>query len=512
MATTTLRLSSKVGVDGKQQVIVKLTIDRTTRPCFKSGVFINPDWFKPVKETKKGTVMGVVPPKSGKFNLKEVEEAKEKEKDIGDFVNRLKAVCNALNKDNALVKKTDNKPSAHDIIEEAMRLTMGIPVSEISYKAIQEAKEKEKEEDVKEESHKVMTFFEWYKRFMTERGKEITKGRIRRLEVVGRMLFRYQSFVQQTDKDRKDFRLDIHTIDKDTLEDFFDFLVNEKSLSEEYPTIFAEMVKKSIFGKRRQVVKERGRNVMVSLKKTLKSFFNWLNEQGYTDNRPFAGIKIGTEKYGTPYYLTLAERNLIADFDLDSKWESMAAEEKNDLLLKTSFSTIKEQRDIFIFQCLIGCRVSDLLAMTPSNVDNGIVSYIPIKTRNERPVAVRVPLNKRAMALVEKYQGVDKKGRLFPFISSQRYDDSIKDIVKLCGINRMITKLNPVTSEEEQHPIWEVASSHMARRTFVGNLYKKLKDPKLVGSLSGHAENSTAFVRYRDIDDDIKREVVGLID
>ncbi len=511
MATTSLRLSSKVGGDGRKQVIVKLTIDRDTRPCFKSGVFINPDWFKPVKETKKGNVMGIVPPKKGKFNIIEVNDASRAKKDIDDFVNRLTAVCNALNKNDVLTKKYEDKPSAHDIIEEAVRLTMPIPVGEISYKAIQDAKEKQIEDDAKEKT-KDMTFFDWYERFMVERGKEITKGRIRRLEVVGRMLFRYESFIRETDKKKKDFRLDIHTIDKDILEDFFDYLVNEKSLSDEYPVIFAKMVKDPIFGKRRQVVKERGRNVMVSLKKTLKSFFNWLNEQGYTDNRPFAGIKIGTEKYGTPYYLTLDERNLIADFDMDSKWESMPGEEKESLRLKTSFSTIKAQRDIFIFQCLIGCRVSDLLAMTPSNIDNGIVSYIPIKTRNERPVVVRVPLNQRAKALVEKYQGVDRKGRLFPFISSQRYDDSIKDVLRLCGIERMITKLNPVTGEEVQHPIWEVASSHMARRTFVGNLYKKLKDPKLVGSLSGHAENSTAFVRYREIDDDIKKEVVALID
>ena len=75
----------------------------------------------------------------------------------------------------------------------------------------------------------------------------------------------------------------------------------------------------------------------------------------------------------------------------------------------------------------------------------------------------------------------------------------------------MVTVINPTTSEEEKRPLYEVATSHMARKTFVGNLYKKVKDPNLVGSLSGHKEGSKAFARYRDIDEDIKKELVDLL-
>lgn len=76
----------------------------------------------------------------------------------------------------------------------------------------------------------------------------------------------------------------------------------------------------------------------------------------------------------------------------------------------------------------------------------------------------------------------------------------------------MVTVLNPTTREEEKRPLNEIASSHLARRTFIGNLYKKVKDPNLVGSLSGHKEGSKAFARYRDIDEDIKKELVNLLD
>ena len=52
----------------------------------------------------------------------------------------------------------------------------------------------------------------------------------------------------------------------------------------------------------------------------------------------------------------------------------------------------------------------------------------------------------------------------------------------------------------------------MARRTFIGNLYKKVKDPNIIAAMSGHNEGSKAFARYREIDDDIKRETLSLLD
>ena len=219
----------------------------------------------------------------------------------------------------------------------------------------------------------------------------------------------------------------------------------------------------------------------------------WCLKAGYTENRPFDRYSVRTERYGTPYYISLEERDRIADFPIESR--SMAT-----------------QRDIFIFQCLIGCRVSDLLVLKPENVVNGFLEYIPQKTNNESVRIVRVPLSQKAMELIERYNGVDKKGRLFPFITSQQYNRYIKKIFQVAGINRKVGVVNPLTGKEEFHPLYEVASSHIARRTFIGNLYKKVKDPNLIGSLSGHVEGSKAFARYRTIDDDIKKELIDLIE
>jgi integrase len=122
-----------------------------------------------------------------------------------------------------------------------------------------------------------------------------------------------------------------------------------------------------------------------------------------------------------------------------------------------------------------------------------------------------VPLNSIAKEIISKYSGLEGE-QLLPLIAEQKYNEAIKEVFAAAGITRNVTLLNKLTGEEETRPLNEVASSHLARRTFCGNLYKKVKDPNLVGSLSGHADGSKAFVRYRDIDEDMKNELVKMLE
>lgn len=197
--------------------------------------------------------------------------------------------------------------------------------------------------------------------------------------------------------------------------------------------------------------------------------------------------------YGTPIYITLEERTRLQHANL------------------SRHPGISVQRDIFVFQCLIGCRVGDLLQLKRDNVVNGAIEYIPRKTKEGRPVTVRVPLNDTARAIIEKYRDSERQS-LLPFISSQKYNESIKRAFLAAGLKRPVQVLNAVTREPEMKPLYSVASSHMARRTFIGNLYKKVKDPNLIAQLSGHVEGSAAFARYRDIDEEMKMELVNLLD
>lgn len=335
-------------------------------------------------------------------------------------------------------------------------------------------------------------FFDIFEDYIAK--KNISEWRIRHLRVLKRALMRYELYVRANGSKRYKIKLDEFTVDD--INRFEKFLRSEHELYQKYPEIYNEIPADTHTNRKKPKPLPKGDNTIIGLFGLMRAFYRWCRDQSLTTNDPFSKYNgKTTERYGTPYYITIEERDQIADYDLSGN------------------PSLEAQRDIFIFQCLIGCRVSDLMSMTKESLINGAIEYIAQKTAGERPNVIRVPLNSRAKALIEKYKDRDDlDGKLFPFISSQKYNVAIKKIFKTCGGNRMVTVLNPTTGKEEKRPLDEIASSHLARRTFIGNLYKKVKDPNLVGSLSGHTEGSRAFARYRTIDDDMKQELVDLLD
>lgn len=343
--------------------------------------------------------------------------------------------------------------------------------------------------------------------------KRFSYDHTKAFRVLVRDLARYEAFKKKVLQEK--FTWNIDKMTRKDIEDFEDYLRNEKTLSEKYPKQFESILEEypAEINVVHTMVKlqDRGENTIVKLKKKFKAFMQWLYETERTTNRPFDGIKIGVEKYGTPIYITKEERNLVAETDIPAMFEKLDDEDKK-ACSKLPLRTLETQRDIFVFQCLVGCRVGDLTRLTSLNITQGILEYVPSKTADEdAPVKPRIPLNPCALKLVKKYEGVDKDGRLFPFISPQKYNDAIKAILLICGITRIVQVRNSTTGENEMKRICDVASSHMARRTFVGAAYKAVRDPNIVGKMSGHVEGSRAFNRYRQIDDDILKETISCI-
>ncbi len=230
------------------------------------------------------------------------------------------------------------------------------------------------------------------------------------------------------------------------------------------------------------------KNTVSYILTVVKSFWRYCVKMGYTTNNPFLRFEIEPEVYGNPIYITKEERDTLYYLHI-----------KDERLRKT--------RDIFVFQCLIGCRVGDLIRLKKDNVVNGAIEYIPRKTKDERPVIARVPLCPKAQSIIDRYTTPEDE-KLLPFISPQKYNDYIKELFKFANITRTVTRLNPLTRQEERVSIADIASSHMARRTFIGILHKKVKN-EVIGSMSGHSANSKAFSRYYHIEDDTKRDAVN---
>lgn len=258
-----------------------------------------------------------------------------------------------------------------------------------------------------------------------------------------------------------------------------------------YKVIYKETLK----GRKLRKPKARGKNTISKMLKIFRSVWNWCLKHHLTANNPFSLFNMPSQTYGTPYYITLKERDLIANYDL------------------SAFPKLAVQRDIFVFQCLIGCRVCDLYSLTPANVIGGTIQYIAHKTVREKPLTIVVPLNNRAKEILSRYyDGIRTDGKLLPFIKEQKYNMRIKEILRKCRITRSVTIYNSTIGREEIKPICDIASSHMARRTFVGNLYKKVGNIDLVANLSGHSSTSSAFYRYRNIDLETKQRLVEMLE
>ena len=283
-----------------------------------------------------------------------------------------------------------------------------------------------------------------------------------------------------------EYKIRFSGIDVKFLQELEYFIINENKLLKKCPYIIRAIPESRMPG-------QRGRNTVNGYLKKFKSFVLWAKGEDLVTSNPFRRFKITRDVYGTPYYISLEERHQIEQADLSSR------------------PKLAIQRDIFVFHCCLGCRVGDLKRLTTANLINGEIHYIAQKTKAGNPKTIKIPLNETAMAIVEKYADPNRES-LLPFISDQKYNYAIKEIFTLAGITRNVVVRNSVTGEQEIRPINEIASSHMARRTFVGNLFKKFKDQSLISELSGHVPNSREFARYREIDSELKREMVSVIE
>lgn len=324
---------------------------------------------------------------------------------------------------------------------------------------------------------------------------EIIKDYVKKRGLVKRSVYKYNSIIykilrfERYKKEimrQRSFSLKVDTMTENDLYDFREFCMSEHSFVSRYPSLYEGL------DRQHRPSEPLSENGVFDILHCISSLMKWCERNGIPTKKPFSRFELKQPVYGTPWYLTLEERDRIYNLDLSEKPK-----------------TLCKHRDIFMFQCLIGCRMGDIPRLTKANIVNGAIEYIPHKTKDENPMTVRVPLNDKAKAILERYSR--RKRSLLPHFVDSKYNDSIRELCTLAGITRMVSVIDVKTNEEVKRPVNEIASSHLARRTFIGNLYKKVKDPDLIGSMSGHVEGSRAFARYRAIDDEMKIELVNLI-
>ena len=407
MAKIECRLSKKIFADsGRSEIVIQMSHQHLNMRA-KSEVFVSPsffeyfiDWRRTEREAKdlgvkiertkdetasieKAKKMGYVLSDCGKIiirqrvNTPDVLFHKEQEK-------RLKGLIDSI------ASKFENTADKESLTKEWLK------------DVVDRYNHPEKYQAVSEKSKSIYEIIEEYTLTPDRKTNQpLVDSHARVFFVLSRSIARYSGYVRATEKSRKDFDFDIDKVTREDIEDFTDYLRHEKELADDKPRLFKKLLTEypQSVKKGRNVIDGRGENTIIKMRTRLKSVFQYANMKGYTSNRPFEGITIGTAKVGTPIYITIDERNQIADADLATIWETMPKAERQ--LARMPIKTLIEQRDIFVFQCLIGCRVGDLLKMTNKYIHDGILVYTPHKTMNEGDEAVqaRVPLHPKALSL-----------------------------------------------------------------------------------------------------------------
>lgn len=159
-------------------------------------------------------------------------------------------------------------------------------------------------------------------------------------------------------------------------------------------------------------------------------------------------------------------------------------------------------KDLFVLNCAIGCRISDLLRLTMEKVavsDEGVpyVHYIPSKTSKMQTTNVEVvtPLIEPAMEIVNRTQ-LQLMGRNLHY-GKQRYNMALRKLLSYCGITRKVSIFCQEIGDNIYKPLCEVASSKLARKTHIDMLSKVQINYYIAGL---HRAGSDSVFRYTNLE------------
>lgn len=274
-------LSSKSVKNGFSQVFFAIRIGSDKRIRTQSGIFVPAKhWNEKKKELS-------VPRSLGPELIRELITLKEK---LDNAEKRTLKLVDILGDD---VTK--------GMIEEMMELLKDIPgtITEDIVNDFLKKQEQEEQRRIEEEKRRV-TVFDFCDKYIN---KGYSDPKIRNLKVTFRTMSRY--VVYRNNIVNNPFRWSLEETTKEDIEDFFDYLANEHIYRKNYAEVFAKaaiLFPEENKRKHKTIhLEERGQNTLVTLKKSVKSFWNWLIKTQQTNNNPFIGVEIGTEVYGTPY-------------------------------------------------------------------------------------------------------------------------------------------------------------------------------------------------------------------
>lgn len=222
--------------------------------------------------------------------------------------------------------------------------------------------------------------------------------------------------------------------------------------------------------------------------KALQAFFRELEDTGEIRRSPFKKISFEKRRsimhvmYDAPFFLKADELRKVMNTSVPSE--------------------LQQTKDIFVLNCALGCRISDLKRLTMDKVtfsDDGIpyIHYIPSKTARAQTTnqEIQTPLIPLALEIVQRTQLAFNGHN--PKYEKQMYNKSLRRLLAYCGIDRQVSLYDHELGDNVYRPLYEVASSKLARKTHVDMLTKVQINYYAAGL---HRQGSEAVFRYTNLE------------
>jgi site-specific recombinase XerD len=211
-------------------------------------------------------------------------------------------------------------------------------------------------------------------------------------------------------------------------------------------------------------------NTAARFVKHFRTMYNLALHNGWARTDPFANYKIHFEKVNRGF-LTQDEIDRITSREFTNK-------------------RLEVVRDMFLFSVYTGLAYIDVRELTRTNLQHradGTTWIVTARQKTNNPVSVMLLDIPRA--IMERYGGLGKKGRLLPIPSNQKVNDYLKEIATLCGIEKNL-------------------SYHLARHTFATTITLANGVPiETVSKILGHTSIKTTQIYARITDTKIGHDM-----
>jgi len=212
----------------------------------------------------------------------------------------------------------------------------------------------------------------------------------------------------------------------------------------------------------------------------IKTFCKFARSKGIGVDSELDSLKLPKEKIDN-IYLSLEEIELIENAEI----------EQPHLINATQW---------LIISCFTGQRISDFMRFTKEmiRIEKGksLIEFEQQKTGK----LMTIPIHAKVQKLLDK-----NKGEFPNRISDQRYNDYIKEVCKIAGIDEEIkgkkqlniskeNKTKKIRRVEGVYPKYELVTSHIGRRSFATNYYGEIPTSYLI-YVTGHS-SEVMFLNY----------------